>query len=215
MAHKDAGRRQITLAFSAFMLVYNATFLFCIAYLYEELPSGIGESLILYFCVAAVLCLLGLAGTIKQSQTCVDIFANHVLLDAILMTVPRVIFCAFLSSLPGTLCEPSDFPNPFRPPTSPSLPSAAHNAKRATSPDRCFVVMNTLMGVAVFLAVASGAAQWSVALRVREFAKSLNTDGQDGRDVEEKAGAADLDDGRAGEERYLLDEKKAAVVLVA
>ncbi|KAL0263407.1 hypothetical protein SLS55_002387 [Diplodia seriata] len=215
MAHKDAGRRQITLAFSAFMLVYNATFLFCIAYLYEELPSGIGESLILYFCVAAVLCLLGLAGTIKQSQTCVDIFANHVLLDAILMTVPRVIFCAFLSSLPGTLCEPSDFPNPFRPPTSPSLPSAAHNAKRATSPDRCFVVMNTLMGVAAFLAVASGAAQWSVALRVREFAKSLNTDGQDGRDVEEKAGAADLDDGRAGEERYLLDEKKAAVVLVA
>ncbi|KAL1639707.1 hypothetical protein SLS58_007605 [Diplodia intermedia] len=215
MAHKDAGRRQITLAFSAFMLVYNATFLFCIAYLYEELPSGIGASLILYFCVAAVLCLLGLAGTIKQSQTCVDIFANHVLLDAILMTVPRVIFCAFLSSLPGTLCEPSDFPNPFRPPTSPSLPSAAHNAKRATSPDRCFVVMNTLMGVAAFLAVASGAAQWSVALRVREFAKSLNTDGQDGRDVEEKAGAAGLDDGSAEEERYLLDEKKAAVVLVA
>ncbi|OJD35155.1 uncharacterized protein BKCO1_1900091 [Diplodia corticola] len=216
MAYKDAARRQITLAFSAFMLVYNATFLFCIAYLHDELPSGIGESLILYFCVAAVVCLLGLVGTIKQSQTCVDIFANHVLLDAILMTVPRVIFCAFLSSLPGTLCEPSDFPNPFRPPTSPSLPSSAGgrnaNSPRATSPDRCFVVMNTLMGLAAFLAVASGAAQWSVALRVREFAKSLNTDGQDGRDdVEEKAGAG-LEDGRVPEVTY-VDEKKGAVAM--
>lgn len=169
---------------------------------YEKAPKEVGKRKI------------PLTGPVQQSQTCVDIFANHVLLDAILMTVPRVIFCAFLSSLPGTLCEPSDFPSPFRPPTSPSLPSSAgHNAKRATSPDRCFVVMNTLMGVAAFLAVASGAAQWSVALRVREFAKSLSSDGQDGRDVEEKAGAG-LEDACVAEERY-LDEKKAAVVVLA
>ncbi|KAK0654084.1 hypothetical protein DIS24_g5442 [Lasiodiplodia hormozganensis] len=211
MAHGDFGRRQITLAFSAFMLVYNAAFLLCIAYLYDELPSGIGESLVLYFCVAAVLCLLGLLGTLKQSQTLVDIFANHVLLDAILMTVPRVIFCAFLTSLPGTLCEPSDFPNPFRPPTSPSLPSASHNAKRATSPDRCFVVMNTVMGAAAFLAVASGVAQWSVALRVREYAKSLSASGQNGRDVE-KSGAAVKDESVPSAWGY-LDEKKTPVVL--
>lgn len=47
------------------MLFYNATFLLCIVYLHDELPSGIGESLILYFSVAAVLCLLGLVGTVK------------------------------------------------------------------------------------------------------------------------------------------------------
>lgn len=147
----------------------------------------------------------------QQSQILVDIFANHVLLDAILMTVPRVIFCAFLTSLPGTLCEPSDFPNPFRPPTSPSLPSASHNAKRATSPDRCFVVMNTVMGAAAFLAVASGAAQWSVALRVREYAKSLSASGQNGCDVE-KSSAAVKDESVPSAWGY-LDEKKAPVVL--
>ncbi|KAK7720239.1 hypothetical protein SLS57_005647 [Botryosphaeria dothidea] len=209
MAADDSGRRQITLAFSAFMLFYNATFLLCIVYLHDELPSGIGESLILYFSVAAVLCLLGLVGTVKQYQSLVDIFANHVLLDAILMTVPRVIFCAFLTSLPSTLCEPSDFPNPFRPPTSPSLPAPRAN-KPGSSPDRCFVVMNTVMGVAAFLAVASGVAQWSIALRVREYARSLKVGGQTGRDVEEKSGAG-FENASARAWR-VWDEKKAPML---
>lgn len=47
------------------MLFYNAVFLLCIVSLYDQLPSGVGESFVLYFSVAAVLCLLGLVGTIK------------------------------------------------------------------------------------------------------------------------------------------------------
>ncbi|GME26761.1 hypothetical protein GTA08_BOTSDO00909 [Neofusicoccum parvum] len=210
MAQEDSGRRHITLAFSAFMLFYNAVFLLCIVSLYDQLPSGIGESFVLYFSVAAVLCLLGLVGTIKQSQTYVDIFANHVLLDAILMTVPRVIFCAFLTSLPGTLCEASDFPNPFRPPTSPSLPSNG-TSKRTSSPDRCFVVMNTVMGAAVFLAVASGVAQWSIALRVREYARSLKIRGESGNDVEKSSAKPKEVETPAGEWRF-VDEKRAAML---
>lgn len=112
------------------------------------------------------------------------------------MTLPRVIFCAFLSSLPRTLCAPSVFPNPFRPPTSPSLSTNV----RTSSPDRCFVLMNTLMGAAAFLAVASGMAQWSVALRVREYARSLRSSGLE---EEEKADLA------GGEWRDAVDEKRA------
>lgn len=146
----------------------------------------------------------------QQSQSLVDIFANHVLLDAILMTIPRVIFCAFLTSLPGTLCEPSDFPNPFRPPTSPSLPAARSN-KSGPSPDRCFVIMNTLMGVAAFLAVASGVAQWSVALRVREYARSLKESRHNGHDVEKSGAGLKEAQGPITEWRF-NDEKKVSML---
>ncbi|KAL2674938.1 hypothetical protein IWX47DRAFT_475295 [Phyllosticta citricarpa] len=120
----------------------------------------------------------------------VSIFANHVLLDAILLTIPRVAFLAFLSTLPTSICSASDFPNFFLPPTSPTLPGAdtarihayaGSYGGAATSQghfwsedrDQCFVVVNTLMGVAACLAVMTGVAQWCVALRVRKFAQAL------------------------------------------
>ncbi|KAK7544650.1 uncharacterized protein J3D65DRAFT_29875 [Phyllosticta citribraziliensis] len=120
----------------------------------------------------------------------VSIFANHVLLDAILLTIPRIAFLAFLSTLPTSICSASDFPNFFLPPTSPTLPGtdttrihayAGSYGGAATSNghfwsknrDQCFVVVNTLMGVAACLAVMTGVAQWCVALRVRKFAQAL------------------------------------------
>lgn len=66
------------------------------------------------------------------------------------------------------------------------------------------------MGVAAFLAVASGVAQWSIALRVREYARSLKVGGQTGRDVEEKSGAG-FENASARAWR-VWDEKKAPML---
>ncbi|KAK8173682.1 hypothetical protein IWX90DRAFT_149786 [Phyllosticta citrichinensis] len=127
---------------------------------------------------------------IQRVEPFVSIFANHVLLDAILLTIPRIAFLAFLSTLPTSICSASDFPNFFLPPTSPTLPGtdttrihayAGSYGGAATSNghfwsenrDQCFVVVNTLMGVAACLAVMTGVAQWCVALRVRKFAQAL------------------------------------------
>ncbi|KAK8238171.1 hypothetical protein HDK90DRAFT_464989 [Phyllosticta capitalensis] len=252
------GYSQLTIAFSAFMLYFNATLLACVVYFSSQLPFGISGSFIAYFAVASALCLLGLVGSLKvrassqldflKSQrptpcfdplphpyltrvssanetkasknsqkipthnfSCVtlyryhsalltvtqrfepfvSIFANHVLLDAVLLTIPRVAFLAFLSTLPTSICSASDFPNLFLPPTSPTLPGAdtvhihayagSYGGSAASSDvhfwsenrDQCFVVVNTLMGVAACLAVMTGVAQWCVALRVRKFAQAL------------------------------------------
>ncbi|KAK8193936.1 hypothetical protein BKA81DRAFT_381715 [Phyllosticta paracitricarpa] len=184
------GYSHLTIAFSAFMLYFNATLLACVVYFSSQLPFGISGSFIAYFFVASALCLLGLVGSVKRFEPFVSIFANHVLLDAILLTIPRVAFLAFLSTLPTSICSASDFPNFFLPPTSPTLPGAdtarihayaGSYGGAATSQghfwsedrDQCFVVVNTLMGVAACLAVMTGVAQWCVALRVRKFAQAL------------------------------------------
>ncbi|KAK8195069.1 uncharacterized protein BKA78DRAFT_351008 [Phyllosticta capitalensis] len=187
----NAGERQLTIAFSAFMLYFNATLLACVVYFSSQLPFGISGSFIAYFAVASALCLLGLVGSLKRFEPFVSIFANHVLLDAVLLTIPRVAFLAFLSTLPTSICSASDFPNLFLPPTSPTLPGAdtvhihayagSYGGSAASSDvhfwsenrDQCFVVVNTLMGVAACLAVMTGVAQWCVALRVRKFAQAL------------------------------------------
>ncbi|KAK7519187.1 uncharacterized protein IWZ02DRAFT_489978 [Phyllosticta citriasiana] len=186
----NASERHLTIAFSAFMLYFNATLLVCVVYFSSQLPFGISGSFIAYFFVASALCLLGLVGSVKRFEPFVSIFANHVLLDAILLTIPRVAFLAFLSTLPTSICSASDFPNFFLPPTSPTLPCAdtarihayaGSYGGAATSQghfwsenrDQCFVVVNTLMGVAACLAVMTGVAQWCVALRVRKFAQAL------------------------------------------
>ncbi|KAK8214211.1 hypothetical protein IWZ01DRAFT_232065 [Phyllosticta capitalensis] len=183
--------RTLTIAFSAFMLYFNATLLACVVYFSSQLPFGISGSFIAYFAVASALCLLGLVGSLKRFEPFVSIFANHVLLDAVLLTIPRVAFLAFLSTLPTSICSASDFPNLFLPPTSPTLPGAdtvhihayagSYGGSAASSDvhfwsenrDQCFVVVNTLMGVAACLAVMTGVAQWCVALRVRKFAQAL------------------------------------------
>ncbi|KAK8184411.1 hypothetical protein BC567DRAFT_49999 [Phyllosticta citribraziliensis] len=190
MTPARCGCSHLTIAFSSFMLFFNAILLACVAYFSSQLPFGISGSFIAYFSVASALCLLGLVGSVKRFEPFVSIFANHVLLDAILLTIPRIAFLAFLSTLPTSICSASDFPNFFLPPTSPTLPGtdttrihayAGSYGGAATSNghfwsknrDQCFVVVNTLMGVAACLAVMTGVAQWCVALRVRKFAQAL------------------------------------------
>ncbi|KAF2144085.1 uncharacterized protein K452DRAFT_296334 [Aplosporella prunicola CBS 121167] len=180
MAH-ESSRRQLTLLLSVLALLCHSTCALATVYLPDE-PLHLARHLTLYCALAAVFSLLGLVGTIRRSATLVSIFANHLLLDAVLTTIPRIILLTFLSTLPSTLCGPNDFPNLFHPPTTPSLPSAAGGASALEprdgpgghwSRDRCFVLMNTLLGVVACLAVASGVAQWWCALRVRDFARFL------------------------------------------
>lgn len=59
------GYSQLTIAFSAFMLYFNATLLACVVYFSSQLPFGISGSFIAYFAVASALCLLGLVGSLK------------------------------------------------------------------------------------------------------------------------------------------------------
>ncbi|KAF2086497.1 hypothetical protein K490DRAFT_66689 [Saccharata proteae CBS 121410] len=181
----ETSRRQLTLTLSILALAYHTSTALLLQFLPSE-PLHLARSLTLYAVFGALLSLLGLTGTLKRSSLLVAAFANHLLLDALLATIPRLILLTFLSTLPSTICDPaiSSFPNPFLPPSTPSLPPGQSPPllhRRAggfgswvekgwSTPDRCFVVMNTLLGVAAFLAVATGCAQWWCAWRVREFA---------------------------------------------
>jgi len=117
-------------------------------------PFNLAFNFSLYCVWAAVLSALGLVGALKRSSTLVAIFSNHLLLDALLSTVPRLIILFAIASFADTLC--TDFENQVD-----------------FSKAQCLAGVWGIQAVVGILVVAVTGVQWWCAVKVRRYARGL------------------------------------------
>ncbi|KAF2836848.1 hypothetical protein M501DRAFT_987111 [Patellaria atrata CBS 101060] len=182
--------RRLTICVSVIAFIVNAVSAYLTQYLPNEWRTG--YSFRLYSGFACGACILGLWGALKASSTPTTIFANHLLLDSLLSTLPRLALLLLTLSLPSSLCvsAPSS-PSSAQLPLSPkiarhqahsidlSTPSADEDALIDAwladhwTPQTCSLILWTLYAFFGMVVIGVTGAQWWAALRVREFAGVL------------------------------------------
>lgn len=205
MKHADAGSgeadgRRLTLVLSTLALFAHSLSAILLHHLPAD-PLNLASNFALYSVYAAVLSALGLAGAVKRSPTLVTIFTHHLLIDAILSTIPRVLLIPAIASIPGTLCAEVEYQR------SQLSPRDARALFGFWTADRCRVGLWAAQAVVALLVLAVTAVQWWCAWRVREYARWL----EEG-DRREREG--DVEKGGWGEEKEkekeAWDEKRRA-----
>lgn len=116
---------------------------------------------------------------LQRHPTLVQIFSNHLLVDAVLTTLPRLVLIYLSTSLPPTICHPSPAWLAFYPSNDEISPSSPEEWERMArwstrAEHTCQVVVWTLQVIVGVLVVCETMMQWWVALRVREYARELS-----------------------------------------
>ena len=134
---------------------------------------------------------------LQRSPTLVTIFTHHLLIDAILSTIPRVLLIPAIASIPGMLCAEVEYQR------SQLSPRDARALFGFWTADRCRAGLWAVQAVVALLALAMTAVQWWCAWRVRGYARWLEEGDRRERegDVEKRVGGG----GGEGEGR---DEKR-------
>ena len=134
---------------------------------------------------------------LQRSPTLVTIFTHHLLIDAILSTIPRVLLIPAIASIPGTLCAEVEYQR------SQLSPRDARALFGFWTADRCRAGLWAAQAVVALLALAMTAVQWWCAWRVRGYARWLEEGDRRERegDVEKRGWGEEKDKGemRSGE----------------
>ncbi|KAK2624686.1 hypothetical protein QTJ16_005879 [Diplocarpon rosae] len=166
-----------------------------------------------YLHLANLLSVFGFVGALRQHGPSVAIFANYLILDMLLSSIPRVIILFSVTSFSSSLCQPSAFPSnaqqhahslpsPAADPSSPFLyalapitpPPSEFLSPSDFSPESCMrtVYLGQLMlGAGVVLATVL---QLVGALCVRGYARALWA-----REMREEEAATDMGSSGRGE----------------
>jgi len=174
--------RRLTLTLTTLVLLVTILSTWAVQFLPDE-PLHLRRNLTLYAAFVMIVSFLGLLGGIQRNATLINLFASHLLLDALLYFIPRLILLNISFKLPSVMCSASA-PSPD-PPLEDLRDAAAYGVRTDTFADRawgrvykpqwiagdsCFVrtwglelfflcVVAAMMGVQVWLA-----------LRVRRYA---------------------------------------------
>ncbi|KAF2803449.1 uncharacterized protein BDZ99DRAFT_575954 [Mytilinidion resinicola] len=193
--HEQAGR--LTLVLSALSLPTHLLSAIALQHLPTD-PLHLGLNFSLYCIWAAALSFLGLVGAVKRSPSLTTIFSHHLLLDALISTIPRLLLPAF-ASLPRTLCAGIEYQRTILPPRD------AEQMLGFWTAERCRASLWVLQIVIGLVVVAMTGVQWWCALRVRGYAKFLEFEG--GRKSGKgRVRSVDEEKGRAGRRVRFVDE---------
>ncbi|KAE9963425.1 hypothetical protein EG328_011415 [Venturia inaequalis] len=124
--------RRLTLTLATLVLLLTILSTCALQYLPDE-PLHLRRNLTLYAAFVFVVSGLGLVGGIQRNATLINLFASHLLLDAILYFIPRVLLLNISFQLPSALCT-----------TSPPVPQqsirhdAAYDTQNDTVADRAW-----------------------------------------------------------------------------
>ncbi|KAF2763456.1 hypothetical protein EJ05DRAFT_496280 [Pseudovirgaria hyperparasitica] len=157
--------RNLTLTLSTFLAATHTLSLLALSQLPPSTSSSLTTNLTLYLLTSLLISLLAIYGTYRPTPSLLLIFANHLLLDALLCTVPRFLLLGLFAGLPRSLCHGVV-----------AVDGAAVDGAGISSiaggagQQQCRVVMWALAGVGVVLLVGWTALQWVCAWRVRAFA---------------------------------------------
>lgn len=158
----DHGRR-LTLVLSALALPTHLLSAIALQHLPSS-PLHLAFNFSLYCIWAAALSALGLAGVVKRSPSLVTIFSHHLLFDALISTIPRILLIPAVASLPGTLCAGVEYQHTM------FSPRDAEQALGVWTAERCRAALWVLQIVVGLVFVAMTGMQWWCALRVRGYA---------------------------------------------
>lgn len=134
-----------------------------------------------------MLSFLGLIGAIRHNAALVTIFANYLLVDAVVSTVPRLLVLALLAELPGSFCRelgiglPGAGERMVLGPNGGGDGALGQEARRGAEEwlmegwdiRRCAMAMGVVQLVVGAVLVGTVIAQWWCALMVRRYAADL------------------------------------------
>jgi len=135
----------------------------------------------------------------QRSPTLVQIFTHHLLFDAILSTIPRVLLIPAVASIPGTLCAEIEYQR------SQLSPRDARALFGFWTADRCRAGLWGVQAVVALLVLAMTGVQWWCAWRVRRYARGLEE-----RARREKESEGDVEKGE-GSIVEAWDEKRERI----
>ncbi|KAI9691594.1 MAG: hypothetical protein M1822_007665 [Bathelium mastoideum] len=175
-------RRHLTLFLSTLTLASNIASVFVLHYFPDD-PFHLAAQISIYSYLAGGISLLGFIGAYKRNATFVTVYANHLLLDAMLCTVPRVLLMVFLSGMRQGFCEEhvgtwlqlSD-----NVAIRPGVTLEDVRLQNKTEQQRCMRVLWGIQAAVAVAAVVTTTAQWMLAMRIRTYGKRLaETDSSD------------------------------------
>jgi len=120
MRHQaELGMRRLLLTVSTFVFLAALVAIYALRFLPED-PLHLRKSLSVYLVFFLIVSLIGLSGAVKRNATLVTLFATHLLLDAVLFFIPRLLLLRFSFSLPSLICSNSKYPEDYSPDISES-----------------------------------------------------------------------------------------------
>ncbi|KAF2456301.1 hypothetical protein BDY21DRAFT_346746 [Lineolata rhizophorae] len=162
-----AERRSFAFALAVLALCTNSVSAVALRSLPDEKPLNIAFNLSLYCGFAAGMSALGVVGALRRSASLLAIFANHLLLDALLSSIPRLLLLPFLTALPAALCDYRD---------------AETGLRGGAGEDKCARVLGWVQAVVVGFVVAVTVAQSWAAIQVKGYAEWLGN-GEEGQEI--------------------------------
>lgn len=212
--------RAIAVTLSCCALIYNSV---C-AYLFHSLPDDpyhLALNFGVYSYFASALSILGLIGAIKEHATSVAIFANYLLIDTILCSIPRILVLTLFSDFRENMCMPdSTFAFQRSSSSSHSMVDQPLHVEQMTgisdaggSPEKCMHIVWMGQMVAFAGIVGSTFIEFVLALQVRGYAKILFKREQSQQQEEEKekrkvSEETQIFERRHGPEAYVVVEEK-------
>ncbi|KAE8454522.1 hypothetical protein EG329_000145 [Mollisiaceae sp. DMI_Dod_QoI] len=182
--------RTITLIVAVATLTSNTLSSVLFAQLPDD-PFHLASNFGWYLHLANILSVFGFIGALRQHALSIAIFANYLILDTILCSVPRLLLLTLLNTYSSTLCStPSSSPSsPFltysststsSPNQQPSPKFSSPNSNSNSNSDQdpwsepgCIDIISLLQLTLAAGVIAATVLQFVGALAVREYAKAL------------------------------------------
>jgi len=106
----ELGLRRLLLTVSTFAFFACSIAIYVVQYIPQD-PLHLRMTLTVYVAFFLAMSLTGLIAAIKRNATLITIFAIHILLDCVLLLIPRILFIRFSTSLPSMICSNSKYPD--------------------------------------------------------------------------------------------------------
>ena len=138
----------------------------------------------------------------QRSSTLVTIFTHHLLIDAIVSTIPRVLLIPAIASIPGTLCAEVEYQR------SQLSPRDARALFGFWTADRCRAGLWAVQAAVALLVLAMTTVQWWCAWRVRGYAWWLEEGDRREREGDvERRGQGEGEKEKGRDEKWRADMK--------
>lgn len=98
--------RRLTLTLTTLVLLISTLSIYFLQFLPSE-PLHLRRNLTVYSVFVMIVSCLGMAGAIRRNPTLINLFASHLLLDALLYFIPRLLLLKLSVSLPTLFCTSS------------------------------------------------------------------------------------------------------------
>jgi len=170
---KADGNRTITLVVAIATLTSNTLSSLLFAQLPDD-PFHLASNFGWYLHFANVLSVFGFIGALRQHALSIAIFANYLIIDTILCSIPRFLLLGLLNTFSSTLCSPS---LPSTPSSTTSIPQQQPQLTlpntQTTPEESCMDLLNLAQLTLLAGLIAATVLQFVGALCVREYAKAL------------------------------------------